>query len=166
MSIITSLVQEFEHEMGNTRRVLERLPDGKFDWKPHEKSYSMGKLAAHVANMPIWIGPLFTTSELDFASGDPVLRIPNPKTRAEVLEEFEKTTAAAREGFAKGDDATLSQPWTLRMGEHVIFTIPRIAAYRSFFMHHQVHHRAQLTVYLRLNDVPVPGLYGPSADEQ
>lgn len=166
MSIITSLMQEFEHEMNNTRRVLERVPDGKMDWKPHEKSYTMGKLSAHIANMPIWVVGTFKANELDFASGDPLLQVPNVKTRDDLLAEFEKTTAAARLALNDADESGLRDMWTLRNGEHVIFTLPRMAVYRSFVMHHIIHHRGQLTVYLRLNNVPLPALYGPSADEQ
>jgi uncharacterized damage-inducible protein DinB len=162
MSISDSLLPEFDMEMANTRRALERVPMDKATWQPHPKSMTLGRLAIHLAELPGWATTTVTTDELDFASGY------NPtkaETTQELLALFDKNVAAARAALAGAGDEAWHKPWTLRNGEHVIFTMPKIAVHRGFVMNHIVHHRGQLTVYLRLNDVPVPSLYGPSADE-
>jgi uncharacterized damage-inducible protein DinB len=162
MSLSQALLAEYDQEMASTRKTLERIPMDKYDWQPHSKSFSIGKLATHVAEIPGWGTVTAQTSELDFAQ--PFER-PTPRTTEELLAFFDQNAAQARDAIAGMSDEEFGQPWTLRNGEHVIFTAPKAAVLRSFVMNHLIHHRAQLTVYLRLNDVPVPALYGPSADE-
>ena len=162
MSIGQSLLPEFDHEMANTRKALERIPEDKFGWKPHEKSYTLLKLATHLANLPTWIGITLNTDRLDLSQP---FTPPSPKSRAEVLAMFDKNVADARTALAVAADQIMFRPWTLANGKQDILTMPTVAVVRSFVMNHTIHHRAQLTVYLRLNNVPVPGMYGPSADE-
>jgi len=148
--------------MANTRKVLERMPMDRYDWKPHDRSFSLGKLATHVAHLPGWLTMTLATDELDI--GQPFQQ-PTPKTTGELLELFDQTAAQARASLAGAADEEFFKKWSLRNGDHVIFTMPKIAVVRGVVLNHLIHHRGQLTVYLRLNDVPVPGLYGPSADE-
>jgi uncharacterized damage-inducible protein DinB len=156
------LLPEFDQEMANTRKALERVPDDRLDFKPHEKSYSLRDLAAHVANIPTWTGVTLTTTELDL---DQPWEQKPPADRAEILAAFDAAVAEARPVLEKTSEVDMDVNWTLRSGDQVWFTLPRADVYRSFVMSHLIHHRAQLTVYLRLLDVPVPGMYGPSADE-
>ena len=166
MSISQSLLPEFDKEMDGTRRTLERVPDDRMDWKPHEKSMPLGGLVTHLSNLPSWVVHVVGRDELDIAPpGEPPLRVPQARTRAEALEAFDKNIAAAREALAGADDERLTQPWTLLHGGRAIFTLPRVAVLRGSVFNHIIHHRAQLGVYLRLNDIPVPSIYGPSADE-
>jgi uncharacterized damage-inducible protein DinB len=161
------LVPEFDMEMDNTRRALERVPDGKFAWKPHDKSGSLGWLAGHVANIPHWAVMTMTQESLDLAPvGAPRPSLPTPATQKEVLDVFDKNRADARAALAAGNDASFAKPWALLMAGKQLFSEPRSAVLRRMVFNHIIHHRGQLTVYLRLLDVPVPGLYGPSADEQ
>jgi len=157
------LLPEFDQEMANTRRALERLPDDRLAYKPHPKSLSLRDLAAHVANLPTWTRITLTTTDLDL--NQPWDRN-IPADRAAILADFDANVADARAVLAKTTDADMNVNWTLRSGDQVWFTYPRAAVFRSFMMSHLIHHRAQLTVYLRLLDVPVPGMYGPSADER
>lgn len=167
MSLSDTLLPEFEQEMAGTRRTLERVPEEKFDWQPHEKSTSLGGLAMHLANLPSWVGHTINKDALDLAPpGEPPLRMSPLTTRAEVLAHFDENIAAARVALKGASDEHLLKPWSLLAGGQTLMTLPRIAVLRSFVMNHNIHHRAQLGVYLRLNDVPVPSLYGPSADEQ
>lgn len=162
MSISDSLLPEFDQEMGNTRRALERVPMDRADWKPHPKSMALGRLAIHLAELPAWVVTTVGSDELNFAGGY------NPskaETTQELLALFDKNVAEARAALAGAGDEVWHRPWTLRNGDHKIFTLPKIAVHRAFTMNHIIHHRGQLTVYLRLNDVPVPSIYGPSADE-
>lgn len=163
MTLSAALLPEFDHEMANTRKTLERVPEDKFGWKPHEKSTSLGKLAGHLAQLPNLAKFIVGQDSLDVTSrlGGPL----EPSSREQVLQEFDKSTDMARAAIAGASDQNLLQSWTLRAGEKVIFTLPRIGALRAMVMNHMIHHRAQLGVYLRLNDVPVPATYGPSADE-
>ena len=162
MSISATLLPEFDLEMANTRRTLERIPTDKFGWQPHAKSFTMGKLATHLATLPTWTGVTLNTSELDL--GVPFDQ-PKPATTEELLKEFDKNVAEARAALAGAADDVFFQPWTLRVGEKVIFSMPKVAVLRGFVFSHIIHHRGQMTVYLRLNDIPVPSIYGPSADE-
>ena len=166
MAMNQALLGEFDHEFANARKTLERVPDAKFDWKPHAKSFSMGALAGHIAFIPHWAVETIEKPEFDVnPPGGSMTQPPPMKTRADVLTYFDKSVAEARAALAGASDQNLMTPWSLLAGGKNIFTMPRIAVLRSFIMNHMIHHRAQLTVYLRLNDLPVPALYGPSADE-
>lgn len=166
MPIVHALLPEFEHEMANTRRVLERVPDDRLDWRPHPKSWTMGALATHLANLPSWTLETVNRSELDLApEGKPPARTPEAKSHEELLERFDGHVASARAALAGVSDAVMLQNWTLLSGGKQILQLPRAAVLRSFVLSHMIHHRAQLGVYLRLNDIPVPAIYGPSADE-
>jgi len=166
MSISESLLPEFDQEMANTRKMLERVPDGKFDWKPHEKSAALGALVTHLSNLPSWTTLTIEQDSLDIAPTDAApTRVEPVKSRAEALAAFDKNAAAARAGLAGASDELFGKPWSLLAGGQTIMTLPKIAVIRSFVMNHIIHHRAQLGVYLRLNDVAVPSIYGPSADE-
>jgi uncharacterized damage-inducible protein DinB len=162
MSLSQAMLPEFDQEMSNTRRALERVPTDKLDWAPHAKSFSMGKLAIHIANLPTWTNVTLDTSELDLSVP---FETPKAATTEELLAFFDKNVAEARAALAGATDEAFFQPWTLRAGEHTIFTLPKVAVMRGFVLNHIIHHRGQLTVYLRLNDIPVPSIYGPSADE-
>jgi len=167
MPIKDFLLPEFDMEMDNTRRTLERVTDDKFGWKPHEKSGSLGWMAGHVATIPYWAKITMQQDSLDLApAGGSNYVPPKPANRKELLEIFDKNRAEARAALAAGDDATYAQPWALLMGGKELFSEPRSAVVRRMVLNHIIHHRGQLTVYLRLLNVPVPGLYGPSADEQ
>jgi uncharacterized damage-inducible protein DinB len=160
------LLPEFDQEMANTRKTLERVPDARFDWKPHEKSSSLGGLATHLANIPSWTVHTFEKDELDIAPPDaPPFRLEEAKSRADLLEAFDTNVAAARAVLTNAADAAWREPWSLLRGGNQIMTLPRAAVMRGFVMSHLIHHRAQLGVYLRLLEVSVPAIYGPSADE-
>ena len=161
MPMVDALLPEFDHEMSVTRKVLERVPGDRFEWKPHPKSMSFGALAQHVANLPMWGAMTLTKSELDLGGPQP---LPAP-SRAELLAGFDQRVNETRALLAAVSDAELMVPWTLKRDGHTIFSMPKAAVWRSFVLSHLIHHRAQLSVYLRLNDVPVPSMYGPSADE-
>jgi uncharacterized damage-inducible protein DinB len=162
MAIRDGLLAEFDHEMGATRRVLARIPDDRLAWTPHPKSMSLGGLGTHVANLPFWSEGILTVSFFDLETLPPPQR--EQTTSAGILRLFDETTKGARALMDRTDPEYLA-PWTLRRGAQVLFTMPRVAAFRSFVINHMIHHRGQLTVYLRLNDVPLPALYGPTADE-
>lgn len=165
MTIAGSMLPEFNHEMGVTRQVLERVPEEDAAWKPHPKSYSLGNLATHLATIPSWIGPTLEQPQLDFAAPESARHVaPEFTSTANLLARFDANVARAREQIAAAPDAAMTQPWTLRAGAHEIFTLPRTVVMRSFIMNHMIHHRAQLTVYLRLREVPLPSVYGPTAD--
>ena len=166
MTIGQSLLPEFEQEMQNTRKVLERCPDEKWNWKPHEKSGTLGWLAGHVANMVSWLPYTIQTEELDYAPvGGPAYEPPKITNRKEALAEFDKNVKDAKSALQSVSDAEMLKNWRLLAGGQEIFAMPRIAAIRGMVLNHHIHHRAQLTVYFRLLGVAVPGLYGPSADE-
>jgi uncharacterized damage-inducible protein DinB len=155
------LLAEYDHEVSTTRKLLERVPDDKFVWKPHAKSMTLGALATHLARLPQWAGPILNDTRFDLATA------PSPgelTSRADMLAAFEEGTKLAR-GWMNRTDAEFLARWTLCRGAQEIFSMPRIAAFRSFVLSHMIHHRGQLSVYLRLNDIPVPAIYGPSADE-
>jgi uncharacterized damage-inducible protein DinB len=166
MPINQALLGEFDHEMASTRKTLERVPEDKLTWKPHPKSGSMGWLAGHVAEIPGWTVPSLEQSSLDIEPEGGYKPPAPPSSRAELLAKFDGNVKAARERIAAATDEQFMQPWTLLAAGKEIFTLPKVAVLRSFVMNHLIHHRAQLCVYLRLNDVPVPAIYGPSADEQ
>jgi len=166
MKISEMLLPEFDMEMANTRKTLERIPDGKFDWKPHTKSMALGRLAGHLAEIPGWVNEAINRSELDLAPpGAPPFEPAVLKNRAEVLSLFDKNVSTARNSIVGSTNEHLFANWSLLMGGKTMMTMPRTAVLRSFVMNHAIHHRAQLGVYLRLNDIAVPSIYGPSADE-
>jgi uncharacterized damage-inducible protein DinB len=160
--ISQSLLPEFDLEMANTRKSLERIPDDKLSFKPHPKSMSLGGLATHLASINHWTEAIIGQDVFDVKSAPPN---PELKSRDEILAAFDKNAATSRKLIAEATDSHLMKPWTFTSGGNTIFALPRIAVLRSYIMNHTVHHRAQLGVYLRLNDVPVPSIYGPSADE-
>ncbi|MGC2697525.1 MAG: DinB family protein [Candidatus Angelobacter sp.] len=161
-NISHALVPEFDHEMANTRKSLERVPDNKLSFKPHARSMTLGGLATHLATINHWTEAILGVDSFDVSTAPPT---PELKTMAEVLAAFDKNAAAARKAIAGATDAQLMKPWALLSKGQTIFTLPRAAVLRSFILSHTIHHRAQLGVYLRLNDIAVPSIYGPSADE-
>jgi len=165
MLIRDALLPEFDQETATTRRLLERIPDDKFSFKPHPKSMDMASLATHLCELTNWTPETISKDSIDLASYDPSQR-KIAASRAELLEMFDKSVASARAALATAEDAQLMQPWSLKSGEQTFFTMPKVAVLRTFVFNHCVHHRGQLSVYLRLNDIPVPAIYGPSADEQ
>jgi len=166
MGISESLLPEFDHEMANTRKTLERVPHDKPNWQPHPKSMALSVLAAHLGNIPTWVNYTIGQDSLDLApGGEPLPSAELAKSQAELLATFDTNIAKARAAIAGASDAELFKPWTLVSNGNTILTMPKIAVLRSFVMNHLIHHRAQLGVYLRLNDIAVPSIYGPSADE-
>ena len=163
MTIAETLLLDFDQEIANTRRTLERIPENDPQWKPHEKSMPIGRLALHVARLPQFGARMLTTDELNFANEKfPALIF---ESTAHLLTELEHTAGEVRSHLAESSDDHLRKPWRLCWGERVIVDAPRMVLYRTMFLNHMVHHRAQLGVYLRLLNLPVPGLFGPSADE-
>jgi uncharacterized damage-inducible protein DinB len=166
MSYAETLLPEFDQEMANTRKVLERIPDDKLDWKPHPKSNTIGWNANHLADIPNWIFVALTTPSLDIAPPDgPKYESSALTRRDEILQLFDRNVAAARQAIVEAKDEDLGQTWTLLQAGKVFFALPRSAMVRGFGLNHLIHHRAHLCVYLRMNGVPVPGMYGPSGDE-
>jgi uncharacterized damage-inducible protein DinB len=166
MSIAQSILPEFDHEMANTRKVLERVPEDRVSWKPHERSTSLGDLAVHLANLPVWTGIALKRAEVDVKVPESMPARRTFTTRAAMLESFDRNVADARKAIEAAGDAVMMEPWTLKNGGEVVLSLPKAAVLRSFVMNHSVHHRGQMTVYLRMNDVPLPAIYGNSADEQ
>ena len=156
------LYNDLDDELAATRKTLERFPDGKGDWRPHEKSRTIGELAAHVAQLPGLGLMILQTDELDAATRPP---LPQVNSAAEVLALFESVAGRLRQAVAAADFAALERPWTLRRGDKVFLSRPKRALMRTMLINHLIHHRAQLGVYYRLLGVPVPGIYGPTADE-
>jgi uncharacterized damage-inducible protein DinB len=158
------LLAEFDHEVATTRRLLERLPDDeeRLAWKPHQKSMSLGGLATHISNLPVWGGSILDATFFDLATMPP--NVQEKRSRREILAAFDENTRQTRAGMDRTDAEYLAR-WTLKRGGQEMFSMPKIAAFRTFLMYHLVHHRGQLSVYLRLNDIPVPAIYGPTADE-
>ena len=166
MSYAETLLSEFDQEMPNTRKVLERIPDDNLDWKPHPKSHTIGWNANHVADILNWLVLALTRPSLDVAPPDgPKYEFPVLTSRKAILDLFDRNVAAARKAITEAKDEDMGQPWTLSRAGQVFFTMPRSAVVRGTVLNHLIHHRAHLCVYLRLNDVPVPGMYGPSGDE-
>jgi uncharacterized damage-inducible protein DinB len=166
MSLSETLLLEFDAEMASTRRTLERIPEDKLTWKPHEKSMLLGRLAGHLAELPGFGVNALTTDKFDFAASRPADFKPLvAQSQKQVLEIFDKKVAEARAAIAATSDEEWAKNWTLSMGERKIFSGTRQSAVRRMLMNHIIHHRAQLGVYLRLTGVQVPSIYGPSSDE-
>ena len=164
MAIIDLLLPEFDRETGTTRRLLERVPETAFAFKPHDKSMTLGRLASHVADLPTWVANVMGRDSFDLAA-QPEDHTRQAASTNELLSFFDENVAAARLLLVDVIDGVLTAPWTLKKGNQDLFTLPRIAMLRYFVMNHLIHHRGQLTVYLRVQDVPLPAIYGPSADE-
>ena len=162
MPIADMLISELEREAKTTRRVLERVPDDKLTWKPHVKSMSLRQLAQHVATIP---GSVSGMARLDGYDVEKFSEQPALESTAAIVAAFDASVAQAKADLAATDDAAMTKSWSFRMGGNPIMTVPRIGVYRGILLNHLYHHRGQLTVYLRLLDVPVPSIYGPSADE-
>jgi len=164
-NIIKSLTNEYTHECASTRKLLERVPMDKLSWKPHEKSMTLEQLATHVAEIPEWVPLTLEQPELDFSKGD--YKPKSVATTEDLLKIHDDCVAAALQSIQNTSaEILVNETWTMRNGETIYFTMPKIAVLRSFTFNHIYHHRGQLTVYLRLLGVPVPGMYGPTADEQ
>lgn len=162
-NIAAALIGELQMEAATTRKCLERIPAEKFDFKPHEKSMTFGRLATHVAEMVGWATETVNKTQIDFAAGD--YQPFEPQTTEELVAFLDKHVAEAVEALKNTSDEAMMEPWTLRNGETVYFTMPRVQVLRGMVFNHIIHHRGQLSVYMRLNDIPVPSIYGPSADE-
>jgi len=166
MNISQALLPEFDHEMRTTRAVLARVPEADAGWRPHPKSMTMGQLASHVTNIVRWGAATFELPELDLASAEAARYAPPEfETTRKLVERFDANVSAARAALSAASDDDMAAVWTLRSGAHTILALPRAASFRSFVMSHLIHHRGQLSVYLRLRDVPLPPIYGPTADE-
>jgi uncharacterized damage-inducible protein DinB len=162
MAISEMLLPEYDEEMKNTRKMLERVPEDKLDYKPHEKSMALGRLASHIAELPGWAAHTLQTEVLELQAGQQ----PYLATSSEqLLRDFDKNVAEGRRLIANATDADFAKIWTFKYAGQTVFSMPRVAVVRSVVMNHMIHHRAQLSVYLRLNEVEIPGMYGPSADE-
>ncbi len=161
MRLVDSILMELEQEAQTTKRVLDRIPDDKLAWKPHPKSYSLGQLALHIASVPGSVAAAVVPDSMEA----PNFSQPEPKSRLEVLDTFSKSLESAKDTLKKMDDARLTSMWRLTKNGKVLMSVPRIGFIRSILMNHNYHHRGQLSVYLRMLDVPVPSIYGPSADE-
>jgi uncharacterized damage-inducible protein DinB len=157
-----ALLPEFDHEITTTRKLLERVPDDRLAWKPHARSMSIGRLATHLSTIPWWGEMTLGRSEFDTAG---VSAPAEATSRSQILDTFDRHAQATRALLAGKTDAELMAPWALKRGDQTIFSLPKAAVWRSFVLSHLVHHRGQLSVYLRLLDIPVPSIYGPSADE-
>ena len=166
MNISQSLLPEFDMEMANTRKTLERVPEDKPDFRPHPKSMTLARLAGHVAEIPVWATMTLTQDEIDTNPAGGTQFKPGVMTsRKELLARFDDEVTKARAALAATSDEVMMKTWTLKNAGTAVLAFPRVAVMRSFVMNHMVHHRAQLGVYLRMNGVPVPSIYGPSADE-
>ncbi len=164
MTLKDWLLPEFDHEMAITRRLLERVPEDAFAWKPHEKAFGLGELATHLARLPHWGTAILNCDKHELAEGNGQ-PADGRATRAEVLELFDRNVTEVRRGLVNCNEVDLAAPWTLTQGGRIVMSLPRASAFRSFLLSHVIHHRGQLTVYLRIHNVPLPPIYGPSADE-
>ena len=162
-ALIDALLPEFDHETNTTRRLLERVPENELAWAPHAKSMSLGQLAGHLASVVGWGLATLTASEFDLATAPPPAA---PASKSALLAQYDEAVSATRDALVGKTDAELLAPWALKQGTHTMFTMPKAAVWRSFVLNHLIHHRGQLSVYLRLRDVAVPSIYGPSADER
>jgi uncharacterized damage-inducible protein DinB len=162
MALIDGMLKELEEEARTTRRVLERVPESQLGWRPHEKARTLGELALHVATVPGGVAELVASQSVAQA---PQFRDPSPQSASELIPALEQSITKAKEKLGGMDDAALNSTWRLMKGERELFAAPRASVLRSIMLNHWYHHRGQLTVYLRELDVPIPSIYGPSADE-
>ena len=162
MALKDAMLAEFDHEMAVTRKVLERVPEDKFGWAPHQKSMTLGRLAGHIAEIPGWVKETLTQDSIDFADD---YKPDVFTTRAQVLEKFDRLIGVARPLIDGATDSQFVSIWTLKSKGQPLFSAPKAVVLRNFVFSHLIHHRGQITVYLRLTGVPVPAIYGPSADE-
>lgn len=166
MSIATSILPELEEEMASTRKVLERVPDDKLTWKAHPKSNSIGWVASHLVEIIGWVEGVMTRPDWDVNPADgESYKTPVLNSRQEMLTLFDQNVATAKRAIAAASDETFGEAWSLLAAGKPLFTMSRLAVIRTFVLNHTIHHRGHLLVYLRLNDIPVPGMYGPSGDE-
>lgn len=166
MSLSKALLPELDQEIATTRKVLKRIPMDRFDWKPHEKSFSLGELGNHTAQVLGWGAQTLAKDKMDLEPEDgPLPRPPVARTDQDLLQAFDEGAASFRDAVERASDEELMTPWTLLQKGQTLFTLPRMAVIRTMILNHLIHHRGQLSVYLRLNEVPVPSIYGPSADE-
>jgi len=165
MQLNTAFISELQFEAANTRKMLERVPFDNTDWKPHTKSHTVATLAKHVARIPEWIPLIINNEEVNLIQS-PFPPYPEINSGAELADFFDQNINKAKAALESATNEDLMKTFTMRRGDHIIFNLPKAALIRSMSMNHLVHHRGQLSVYLRLLDVPVPGMYGPSADEQ
>ena len=167
MSMREILLPEFDQEMASTRRLLERVPEDRLGWTPHPKSFTLQALLSHVVNIPSWIPMVLEQEVLDMApEGQEPRKTPQMESRSAWLSAFDANVAAGRASLERLEDARLAETWTMKAGAEILFSAPKGVVLRSFVLNHLIHHRAQLSVYLRMLDIPLPGIYGPSADEQ
>lgn len=163
MPIIDRFLAEFEHEAATTRKLLERAPEDHYDWKPHPKSMSLRELCSHLAEIPVWVPFIFSADEFEV---DPKTYRPfAAESRSDLLEKFDSNVKQVRETLGAQPDGVLQATWRFKAKGQVVFEFPRLAVLHNFILKHLVHHRGQLSVYLRLKDIPIPSIYGPSADE-
>jgi uncharacterized damage-inducible protein DinB len=167
MAIAESILPEFDHETATTRTLLERVPEVRGSWKPHDKSMSLGELAMHIANIPVWASVTLERKDFDMnpAEGQQIMTPPF-ESSLQLLRTYDANVGAARTLVARTSDGEFMAQWTLKSGGKTLYSMPRVAVFRSFVLNHAVHHRGQLSVYLRLLDVPIPNIYGPTADTQ
>ena len=161
MKLADTLLMELDQEAQTTKRVLDRIPEDKLSWKPHPRAFSLGQLALHIASVPASV----TAAAVPDTMEAPNFSQPEPKSRQEVLDTFSKSLESAKDTLKKMDDTRLTSMWSLTKNGKVLMSVPRIGFIRSILMNHNYHHRGQLSVYLRMLNVPVPSIYGPSADE-
>jgi uncharacterized damage-inducible protein DinB len=167
MGISESILPEFDHETATTRTLLERVPEAKAAWKPHDKSMSLGQLAMHIANIPTWASVTLERKEYDMSPPDDQRIVSPPfESSSQLLRAYDENVRAARALVVRTTDGEFMVQWTLKSAGKSLYNMPRVAVFRSFVLNHAVHHRGQLSVYLRLLDVPIPNIYGPTADTQ
>lgn len=174
MSISDSLLPEFDHEMANTRKLLELIPDDKVNWKPHTKSRTLGQLAMHLGYLPVWVNNILTQFEFDLDSSTTGVHAKNAggyvrpefESTEKMIKFFDENVASSRKAIASASDKDMLVKWALKKSGKTIFSFPRISVLRSFVISHSIHHRGQLTVYLRLIDIPLPNIYGATADTE
>ena len=161
------MLPDFDHETATTRTLLERVPSDRVDWKPHGKSMSLGELAMHIAHIPLWASVTLERTEFDTNPPDgPGITTPPYQSPARLLQSYDENVRVARALVQRMTDGEFMVQWTLKNGGRPVFSMPRVSVFRSFVMNHAIHHRGQLSVYLRLLDVPLPNIYGPTADTE